>query len=75
LFYTNAYVLLITHRILSAAFDDRVIAFQNEQFKTAFKNLKAVMPERGTKMISSALRHGGQISGEEQRRIITPGIS
>lgn len=47
LFYNPAYVYLITHRILSAAFEDHVVAFPNEPFKKAFEELKAVMPKRG----------------------------
>lgn len=47
LYYNVSYTYLITHRILSTAFDDKVIAFPNDTFKKAFDDLKAVMPVRG----------------------------
>lgn len=47
LYYNVFYTYLITHRILSAAFDDKIISFPNEDFKKAFEDLKNVMPKRG----------------------------
>lgn len=45
--YARAYALLVTHRILSTAFEDHVVAFPSESFKKAFEDLKAGMPKRG----------------------------
>jgi len=51
LYYNVLYAYLITHRALTSAFDDNVIAFPNATFQKAFNDLKAVVPRRGT-MIS-----------------------
>ncbi len=48
MYYNVLYTYLITHRGLTAAFEDSVIAFPNAAFEKAFNDLKAVMPRRGT---------------------------
>lgn len=47
LYYNPFYAYLITHRALSSALEDKVIAFSNDPFKKAFEDLKTVMPKRG----------------------------
>jgi len=47
LYYNVFYTYLITHRILSSAFEDKIISFPNDSFKNAFEELKMVMPKRG----------------------------